>query len=218
MKKTLKGKRVLVTAGPTWVPIDGVRVITNIFTGKTGCDIAKHAKGMGARVTLLLGPGRVDFKDHPPNMEIIHFKYLDELFGIIKTLLKSKKYDIMIHSASVSDYTPVKKFKGKISSKKNNLFLRLKPTPKIADRIKKYDSAIFFVKFKLEIGRSTKELVNVAYRGLKESNADLIVANTPSQRKDNFKTFIIDPKKHIIPVKKRDKLPEILVKTIIKSI
>ena len=218
MKKTLKGKRILVTAGPTWVPIDEIRVITNIFTGTTGYAIARYAKSMGAGVTLLLGPGRVDFGDHPPNIEIIHFRYFDELLGAIRYRLKLKKYDIIIHSASVSDYIPVKKSRSKISSGKKNLLLRLKPAPKIADSIKRYDPSIYLVKFKLELDRNTKKLISIAFKSLKESNADLIVANTLSHRGGNPKTLIIDANKNIIPVKKRSKLPETLIGTIIKAI
>jgi len=218
VKKILKGNSILVTAGPTWVPIDRIRIITNIFTGTTGYNIARYANGMGARVTLLLGPGGVNFKDHPPNMEIINFRYFDEFLNIIRDRLKHKKYDIIIHSASVSDYIPIKRLRGKISSGKKNLLLRLKPTPKITDRIKVYDPSIYFVKFKLEIDRGTKELINIAFKSLRESNADLIVANTLSRRRGNPKTFIIDPSKNIIPVKKRNKLPEALIRTIIKAI
>lgn len=218
MKKTLKGKRILVTAGPTWVPIDEIRVITNIFTGVTGYHIARYAKSMGARVTLLLAQGKVNSQGSRHNMEIINFKYFDELLSAIRYRLKLKKYDIIIHSASVSDYIPVKKSRGKIPSGKKNLVLRLKPAPKMADRIKSYDPSVYLVKFKLELDRNTKKLVSIAFKSLKESNADLIVANTLSHRGGNPKTLIIDANKNIIPVKKRSKLPEILIGTIIKAI
>ena len=52
----LKNKNILITAGPTWVPIDRVRVISNIATGKTGILLAKSANKLGAKVTLVLGP------------------------------------------------------------------------------------------------------------------------------------------------------------------
>ena len=57
----LKNKKILITAGPTWIPIDKVRVITNIFKGRLGIIIAKEAIKRKAKVTLLLGPGLISF-------------------------------------------------------------------------------------------------------------------------------------------------------------
>ena len=211
MKKPLTNKSILITAGPTWVPIDDVRVITNVFTGSTGYNIACYASNLGAKVTLLLGPG-----DLTPSLKfykkikIIHFKYFDELFKIIKKKLTSYKYDIIIHSAAISDYKPVKKTNGKIKSTSKNLLINCKRTPKIVDRIKQYAPSIYLVKFKLEVNTNLKKLTNIAYKSLRNSKADLIVANTFYPKTNRYKTLIIDASKNVVSVNKRGLIPEII--------
>src|SRR3989338_961291 len=113
-KLILKGKDILITAGSTWVAIDDVRVITNIFGGTLGVYIAEEAVRLGAKVTLLLGPGRVSPTVHSKNFNLIKFKYYDELLNLVKESISSNRFDVMIHSAAVADYIPVKKVKGKI--------------------------------------------------------------------------------------------------------
>ena len=82
MNKILKNKKILITAGPVWVPLDRVRVITNIFSGKLGWTIAKTAHQMGAQVTLLMGPGKVILPDKKiKGLDIIYFRYFDELLN-----------------------------------------------------------------------------------------------------------------------------------------
>jgi phosphopantothenoylcysteine decarboxylase/phosphopantothenate--cysteine ligase len=198
--KNLKNKKILVTAGPTWVPIDKVRVITNIFSGRLGLLIAKEAAKKGAKVTLSMGPGPFSFfKSKNKNLKVLHFKYFDELYNLMKREISSKKYDIVIHSAAVSDYTPVISYKGKIKSGKKNLIIKLKPTIKIVDQIKKWDKKVFLVKFKLEVNVKEKELIERAYESMLASNADLIVANDLKHMKgEKQKAFIINKEKKII--------------------
>ncbi len=97
MRKRLGNKKVLITAGPTWVPIDAVRVISNTATGRTGIEIARRFARGGAEVTLLLGPVSLV---HSPrstvhSIKIIRFRYFDELKKLLSGLLKKKKYDII---------------------------------------------------------------------------------------------------------------------------
>ena len=212
MKNIFKNRKILVTAGPTWVPIDEVRVITNVFAGRTGYEIAKTAKKMGAKVTLLMGRGRITLPLAPQNrLEIIHFKYFDELFGLVKREIGSKKYDVIIHSAAVSDYEPVYRRNTKIRSGKKELLIKCRPTIKIVDQIKRYDPSIFLVKFKLELDTCKKELIKVGYKSMRESNADLIVVNSIYSSKEGYKTLIIDPQRRVYKVPSRRKLPEILL-------
>ena len=199
MVKILKNKKILITAGSTWVPIDAVRVITNIFGGKLGFIIAKTAFNMGADVTLLLGAGRIMIDEKiQKEIKVIHFKYFNELLELIKKEVSSKKYDIVIHSAAVSDYTPVSVKKGKIKSGYNNLIIKLKPTVKIVDRIKKWDTSVFLVKFKLEVGLNENKLIGIAYKSMLQSHADLIIANDFKDISGNHKALIIDKNKKII--------------------
>ena len=123
-QKKLKGKKVLVTAGPTWVAVDKVRVITNIFGGALGTIIAKKFYEAGAQVILLMGPGRAVLPKESKNFKIIPFKYYDDLLSLIKKEVGSKKYDIVIHSAAVSDYQPI------ISKEPKICLLYTSPSPR----------------------------------------------------------------------------------------
>jgi phosphopantothenoylcysteine decarboxylase/phosphopantothenate--cysteine ligase len=215
--KNLKNKKILVTAGPTWVPIDKVRVITNIFSGRLGLLIAKEAAKKGAKVTLLMGPGPFSFFENKnKNLRILHFKYFDELYNLMKREISSKKYDIVIHSAAVSDYTPTSPYKGKIKSGKENLMIKLKPTIKIVDQIKKWNKKVFLVKFKLEVNVKEKELIERAYESMLASDADLIVANDLKHMKgENQKAFIIDKEKKIILCQNKKEIAKKLLNIII---
>ena len=198
--KTLRNKKILITAGPTWIPIDRVRVITNVFKGTLGSIIAKEATKRKVKVTLLLGPGPINlFPKVPKNLRIIKFKFFEELYKLMEEEISSRNYDIVIHSAAVGDYAPIKFYDGKIKTEQGNLILKLKPTVKIVDRIKKWDPNIFLVKFKVEANLQKKELIERAYKSMLDSNADLMVANDLKDMKgENQKAFIIDPKKAII--------------------
>ncbi|MFH1288532.1 MAG: phosphopantothenoylcysteine decarboxylase [bacterium] len=215
MKNFLKGKKILISAGSTWVAIDRVRVITNIFSGRTGLEIAKYASKKGAIVTLLMGYGSVSLdKKLKEKIKVIGFKYFDELYDLVEKEVGSKKYDVLIHSAAVSDYRPKKIGDGKIKSGRKNLTIKLKPTVKIADKVKTFDPSIFLVKFKLEVETSDKELIEIAYKSMLDSRADLIVANNLSTVKGDGKTYIIDPDKNAVKVNERKKLAEDLLKNI----
>jgi phosphopantothenoylcysteine synthetase/decarboxylase len=213
---SLKNKRILISAGPTWIPIDNVRVITNVFKGTLGYLIAKEAVKRKAKVTLLLGPGLISLPSRvPSNLKIIRFKFFEELYNLTKKELSSKSYDVVIQSAAIGDYAPVKFHSGKIKSGKENFVLKLKPTIKIIDQIKKWDQRIFLVKFKVESDLTKKELINRAYRSMLDSNADLIVANDLKDIKDDkHKAFILDSQKNIITCNKKTEIAKELLNVI----
>lgn len=191
----LNGKKILVTAGSTWIPIDTVRVITNIFKGSIGFTIAKTAADMGADVTLLLGPSfDLSSMKLPSNLKVVRFKFFDELDSLVSELLKKGSFDAMIHSAAVSDFQLAESYRGKIKSSTKKLVLELIPTKKIVDSVKKIVPKIFLVKFKLEVGISDDELKKVALKSLKQSNADIIVANIYNPKFTDHEAFIIDVK------------------------
>lgn len=198
-EKFLKNRKILVTAGPVWVPIDKVRVMTNVFGGSLGLVISLEAQKRGARVVLLLGPGRVQLpQKNPSNLKIIRFKYFNELLSLMKKEVSSGNYDVIIHSAAVSDYTPNNIYKGKINSNRKNLIIKFKPTLKIVDLIKKWDPSIFLVKFKLEVSTKKKELIEKAYCSMIKSKANLMIANDFKDVIKKHKAFIIDNNKNII--------------------
>lgn len=184
--------KILVTAGSTWVAIDKVRVITNIFGGALGVKISQELVKKGNQVTLLIGPGRAILPEENEKLKIVKFKYYDDLLELMKDHLISHKYDVVIHSAAVSDYKPKDVYDGKIKSGKPNSIIELVPTIKIVDLIKDIDPKILLIKFKLEVGVSREELVNIAYKSLKASRADYIVANEFSETSENHKAYIIN--------------------------
>ena len=232
MMGILKNKKILVTAGPTWVPIDDVRAITNVFGGTTGYRIAVLAAEMGAKVTLLLGPYTIKetsiMTDEPfgnilnkakniffartrmflsgGKLEIVSYQYFDELMNLMKENISSMEYDAVIHSAAVADYTPIKT-DGKIGSGFNELEIKTAPTPKIISHIKEWDSEIFLVQFKLEVGLTEEELLERAYAGLIKNNGDLVVANNKfGTSETTAAAYFVDAEKNVTVVTEREEM------------
>ncbi len=186
--KKLKGKRVLMTAGPTVEKIDPVRVMTNISTGKTGTLLASELVSAGAKVTLVYGPGTAK---PPKGAKIIRVKTVSEMFGAVKKELR-KKFDVVILAAAVSDFIP-KSSNSKIKSNKNTA-IKLTRAPKIIDHIKNIHKGIL-IGFKAEANVSKKELVSRARKKLKESDADLMIANdigSGYNNSDYNEVFLVD--------------------------
>ncbi len=213
--KKLKGKKILVTAGPVWAPIDRIRVISNIFRGSLGLLIAKEAVKKGAKATLLLGPGSLPLlRKTPKGLKIIHFRFFNELFDLMKREVSSRKYEAVVHSAAVSDYLPVTFYSGKIRSGKREILIRLKPAIKIVDQVKKWDPDVFLVKFKLEVEKNKKELLKKGKEALEKSSADLLVANDLKDIRGNrHRAFILDKEGGVIVCRtKQDIVRSILLR------
>jgi len=169
----LHKKRILMTAGPTVEYIDPVRVITNLSTGRTGVLLASELVSAGAKVTLVYGPGTAE---PPKGAKIIPVKTSKEMFDAVKKEMK-KKFDVVILAAAASDYTVQNYSSSKIKSSQKSLVIKLKQAPKIIDHIKKWQKNVFLVGFKSETNLSKKKLEESARKKMKESKADLIIAN-----------------------------------------
>ena len=204
--RNLKNKRILITAGPTWVAIDKVRVLSNIATGETGILLAKTLSRLGAKVTVILGPCGVCSLDK--KIKVLRFNYFNEFKKTLFKELKSFKYDCLIHSAAVSDYYPKKTNKGKISSNLKHLNIELKPLPKIINSIKSRATGIKLVGFKFEPFIGKTELISKANILMKKSSCDIVVANSNSP----YRAFIIDKGRKIISVKNKEQLVDKLIK------
>ena len=207
---SLKNKRILITAGPTWVSIDSVRVISNIATGETGILLAEKLQNLGARVTLLLGPA--DTCCLNKKIKLLRFGFFDELKDKIIQELKYKKYDIVIHSAAVSDYKPLKTYFHKIKSGIKKWRLDLIPTEKIIDVIKRIDKSIFLVGFKFEPNAAKLLLIKRARSLMCCLGSDLVVANTINQNR--YTAYIVNQDKIYGPIWNRKNLAEKLIKII----
>lgn len=175
---TMAARRLLITAGPTWVPIDAVRHLANFSTGRMGATLARAAAAGGWGVTLLYGPGRHPLsRDDRTRMEVVAFTTFDDLHALMRERVGSRVYTALIHAAAVSDYRPDESVTGKIDSSASELLLRLVRAPKLIDEVKPLDPEIVLVKFKLTAGRSREELVRIAQESRRRSGAELVVAN-----------------------------------------
>ena len=209
----MKKIKVLITAGPTWIPLDKVRVLTSVFTGRTGLLIAKAFYAKGFKVCLLLGPSRANIDGS--RFQVARFRYFDELDKLVKKALKDKTVKAVIHSAAVSDYRPYKTHKGKIPSSKRDLTIRLRPTEKIIAQIKRKRKDIFLIQFKLEVGVKRQELISRAFGSLNKNKADIVVANDLKDMKVLAqKAYVIDKDKNVTMVRNRKKLSEELVRIV----
>lgn len=169
----LKGKKVLITAGPTIEYIDPVRVITNQSTGKTGVLLASEFVSAGSKVTMIYGPG---MEVQPKGARVIQVHTSSEMSDALRKELR-QKYDLVILTAAVSDYAPERPSKTKIHSDLLRISLKLKRVPKMINDVKKIQSGVFLVGFKAETGISKKKLIERAREKMVQSNCDLVIAN-----------------------------------------
>jgi phosphopantothenate-cysteine ligase/phosphopantothenoylcysteine decarboxylase/phosphopantothenate--cysteine ligase len=182
--------RVLVTAGSTQVPIDRVRAITNVFTGRTGTQVAAAIAALpGTSVRLLTSaPHRVREWGLPDGVEVSGFTTFDELRGLMQSTIERERWpDAIVHSAAVSDYLVegvadasgrALDAGGKIASEHERLVIRLVKAPKLVDLIRvPWGFAGTLVKFKLTVDRTDAELEAIARASMRHSRADAIVAN-----------------------------------------
>ena len=217
--KILKGKKVLMTAGPTIEKIDPIRVITNHSTGKTGVLLASELVSAGAKVTLVYGPG---IAEPPKGAKIIPVQTVTDMFNEVKKQMK-KKFDIVILAAAASDYIPKNQYSKKIKSTRNSLTIELKKAPKIIDQIKKLQKDVFLVGFKAETDISKKELVVRAKQKLKDSKADMIIANDIGKKyfKDTrYNELLIVDSKTVVTIgrNKKERISKLICKNIEKRI
>ena len=217
--KILKGKKVLMTAGPTIEKIDPIRVITNHSTGKTGVLLASELVSAGAKVTLVYGPG---ITEPPKGAKIIPVQTVTDMFNEVKKQMK-KKFDIVILAAAASDYIPKNQYSKKIKSTKNSLTIELKKAPKIIDYIKKLQKDVFLIGFKAETDISKKELVVRAKQKLRDSKANMIIANDIGKKyfKDTrYNELLIVDSKTVVAIgrNKKERIAKLICKNIEKRI
>ncbi|MFA5287276.1 MAG: phosphopantothenoylcysteine decarboxylase [Candidatus Omnitrophota bacterium] len=213
MVTSLKDKKVLITAGPTWVKIDSVRVISNNATGSTGILLAEKLTQLGAKVTLLLGSVGADNLNK--KIRVLHFQYFDELKALLEKELKTRKYDLAIHSAAVSDYKPKLTQKGKIKSGLEELNIKLTPTLKIIDIFKKLQPSISLVGFKFEPEASKFKLINEARGLIHKTKADFVISNT--LKRGRYLAYLVTENVEGAPVFSKKDMVENLLKSIRKN-
>lgn len=171
LTRPLLGKRAIVTAGPTYEPIDPVRFIGNHSSGKMGIALAKELEDRGADVTLILGPSQIDIESK--GIAVVRVKTADEMYKAANDVFV--KTDIAVMAAAVADYSPVSPAKEKIKKKEEKLTVELVKTKDILKSLgEKKKNGQVLVGFALE----TTNEKQYALDKLKNKNADMIVLNS----------------------------------------
>ena len=165
----LKGKSIIVTAGPTVESIDPMRYITNRSTGKMGYSIAKEAIERGADVTLITGPTNLT---PPQNLKkLVKIESAKDMYEAVLENLDEN--DVVIKSAAVADYKPKNYSNKKIKKSDDDLVIELDRNKDIAQEIGKIKNNKILVGFAAE----TNDLIENASLKIKKKNIDFIVAN-----------------------------------------
>lgn len=180
-RASLKGKKIMITAGPTYEKIDPVRFIGNYSSGKMGYALAEECADRGAEVVLVSGP--VNLKTSTPNISRVDVESAGDMYSAAVKFFP--ECDAAILCAAVADYTVEHQADKKIKREGNDLVLSLKPTKDIArelGRMKKDNQRL--VGFALE----TNDEMQNAERKLESKNLDFIVLNSLNDKGAGFRT------------------------------
>lgn len=178
--KQLSGKRILITAGPTYEAIDPVRFIGNHSSGKMGFALAETCANLGAEVILVSGPTSLNTQH--PSIKRINIVSAEEMY--IKTIENFDNCDVCIMSAAVADYTPTVVADKKIKKNDNSFILSLKETKDIASALGTIKKHQILVGFALE----TNNEEDNAWSKLERKNLDFIVLNSLNDKGAGFKS------------------------------
>lgn len=191
-EQPLKGKNVLISAGPTQESLDPVRFLSNHSSGKQGYAIAKAAKEMGANVTLVSGPVALsDIED----VNMIHVKNAQDMFDAIKEIIDQQDYIIM--AAAVADYRPEIVADQKIKKSDEEITFRFVKNPDILAYIGKHKKPSQIV---CGFAMETQNLEQNAKRKLEDKNCDMLIANNLFTKGAGFQTDT-----NIVTLFKKDK-------------
>ncbi len=173
--------------------IDPVRVISNQSTGELGHFITEAVLKANAQVTLFEGPVTHQLNLNSKRLRIVKFNFFEELEQNLRKAL-TKKYAAVIHLAAVSDYKIASPAPYKLKSDKHSLTLKLTRTPKLIEAIKKINSEIFLVGFKLEMDLTETQIKKETASLIERAGCDLVVAN----RLDPYTAYIVDQNKNLV--------------------
>jgi phosphopantothenoylcysteine decarboxylase / phosphopantothenate---cysteine ligase len=178
-KLRLKGKKVIITAGPTREKIDPVRFISNHSTGKMGYCLAEAAKKAGAEVVLISGP--VNIKA-PSGVNLVNVESAEEMYNAVVSYFDAA--DIVIKTAAVADYRPKESFEHKIKKQPGNKVIEFERTKDILHTLGQMKKEQILVGFAAE----TDNIEEYAQKKLFAKNADMIVANNVKAEGAGFGT------------------------------
>lgn len=212
----LKGKKVVITAGPTYEPIDPVRFIGNHSTGKMGFDIANEAAKRGANVVLITGPTSLKAVNSAVN--VVNVTTANQMYQQCHELFSSA--DIVIGAAAVADYRPKVVADQKIKKNDEEFTIVLEKNPDILASLGAIKTNQFLVGFALE----TENEIEYAKSKLKKKNLDLIVLNSLNDQGAGFgkptnKVTFIDKDFTVFPqeLKSKEAVAKDIIDQIVKS-
>ncbi|GEL04193.1 bifunctional phosphopantothenoylcysteine decarboxylase/phosphopantothenate--cysteine ligase CoaBC [Rummeliibacillus stabekisii] len=175
----LKGKKVVVSAGPTRERIDPVRFLTNFSSGKMGYAMAAAAAKLGAQTILVSGPVSID---PPKGVQVVPVESAEEMLQAI--LKEYDTADIVVKTAAVADYRPKETFSRKMKKQPGDSTIELERTTDILLTLGERKQHQLLIGFAAE----TNDVINYAKGKLEKKNADYIVANDVSKTDRGFGT------------------------------
>jgi phosphopantothenoylcysteine decarboxylase / phosphopantothenate---cysteine ligase len=176
-RSMLKGKRIVITAGPTREMVDPVRFFSNRSTGKMGYALAEAAIQLGAQVTLISGPSTIK---PPSDAHFIKVNSAEEMYDAVHSVFNQA--DIVVKSAAVADYRPKEVLNQKLKKKDGNLVLEFERTKDILKSLGEKKDQQFLIGFAAE----TTNVEEYAKAKLHKKNADMIVANNVNETGSGF--------------------------------
>jgi phosphopantothenoylcysteine decarboxylase/phosphopantothenate--cysteine ligase len=211
----LKGKKILITAGPTYEPIDPVRFIGNHSSGKMGFDIALEAANKGAEVILISGPTHQ--KIQHPRVKVIPVMSANQMYDACHEYFKDT--DAVVAAAAVADYKPKIVADQKIKKNAEEFIIEMDKNPDILASLGAIKKEQFLIGFALE----TQNEVEFAKQKIKKKNLDLIVLNSLNDEGAGFgkstnkvtfidKDFNLEPKE----LKSKEEVAKDIVNKIIE--
>ncbi|MFT5078494.1 MAG: phosphopantothenoylcysteine decarboxylase/phosphopantothenate--cysteine ligase [Planctomycetota bacterium] len=216
-KLPLKGRKILITAGPTYEAIDPVRFIGNHSSGKMGFSIAKVAANLGAKVTLITGPSSQNIAHSL--IDVLRVTSAAEMYDSVHQFFND--CDIAILSAAVADYRPANVSGQKIKKNESEMILKLEKTLDILASLGKIKEKQYLVGFALE----TENEVENAKSKIEKKNLDLIVLNSLNDKGAGFaldtnKVTLIDTNNKAYPfsVKPKEDVARDILDHILKTL
>jgi phosphopantothenoylcysteine decarboxylase/phosphopantothenate--cysteine ligase len=170
--------RILITSGATREPIDAVRFLSNVSTGRTGTLLAEALAQQGHVITLLHGEAAVRPAPSIGDISTETFFSTENLQAQLRRLLGTGIFDVVIHAAAVSDYRPAEASTGKLSSYAPELTLHLVPTPKLLPELKHLaPRPLKVIGFKLTAGASEAERAQAVAKLFSAGTVDAVIQN-----------------------------------------
>ena len=203
----LRGRRVLVSAGPTLEDIDPVRFVGNRSSGRMGFAIASEARRRGAKVTLIAGPTSVE---PPAADELVRVRSAREMHAAV--MQGAVRADVVVMAAAVADYAPAEPAGKKVAKSDAPLTLRLERTPDILADLGKMTSRATGVPFLVGFAAETGHGIERAREKRTRKGIDLIVANDVSRADAGFDvptnavTIIGDDEEQDVPVQTKERV------------